>query len=84
MFGLSVSGRLDSDYLSATIAELRHGEVGELMCHPGYFDPAEITDPRLRAYHDWEGEFAALTGDEFDRIRERENVQLIGYRHLGE
>jgi hypothetical protein len=80
--GLESSGRLTEADIEGVIASLLPGEVAELMCHPGEFDPSEIGDERLLAYHDWVGELRALTGV---RIREalcRHGVRLVGYRHL--
>ena len=52
------------------------------MCHPGQFDPQEVSDPRLRRYHDWEGELRTLTGSAVRELLERHRVRLIGYRHV--
>jgi hypothetical protein len=80
--GLEASGRLDISYFERTLPALRRGEVYELMCHPGECDPAEITDARLRRYHDWDGELRALTSPELRDLLRRHSVRLIGYRHL--
>jgi predicted glycoside hydrolase/deacetylase ChbG (UPF0249 family) len=80
--GLSRSGRLDLDYLKARLAGLRPGSVYELMCHPGLFDPAQITDPHLLAYHAWEGELTLLCGQAFRDLCETYGIELINYRSL--
>lgn len=80
--GLSRSGRLDLAYLEARFARLRPGRVYELMCHPGTFDPAQITDPRLLAYHDWEGELALLCGEAFSGLCASYGIALTNYRAL--
>ena len=80
--GLSRSGRLDRAYLEARFARLRPGRVYELMCHPGTFDPAQITDPRLLAYHDWEGELALLCGEAFSGLCAASGIALTHYRAL--
>lgn len=77
--GLSRSGRLDLDYLKARFVGLRPGSVYELMCHPGLFDPAQITDPRLLAYHDWEGELALLCGEAFRGLCASYGIELTNY-----
>jgi len=43
---------------------LPFGRVNELMCHPGYFNPAETVDTQLIGYHAWDAEYALLTGVE--------------------
>ena len=80
--GLSRSGRLDLAYLKARFAGLRPGSVYELMCHPGLFDPAQITDPRLLVYHDWEGELALLCGEAFRSLCASYGIELTNYRAL--
>jgi hypothetical protein len=80
--GLDSSGRLDEASLEATIRRLQPGEVYELMCHPGFLDRAEATDPRLLGYHDWEGELAALTSSKVKALVRECGVRLVGYRHL--
>jgi predicted glycoside hydrolase/deacetylase ChbG (UPF0249 family) len=78
--GLGRSGRLDLAYLDRLFARLRPGRVYELMCHPGRFNPAEITEPRLLAYHAWEAELALLTGPGLQRLYQQCNIQLVNYR----
>jgi predicted glycoside hydrolase/deacetylase ChbG (UPF0249 family) len=80
--GLEASGRLDMSDVSALTADLRPGRVYELMCHPGRLDGSEVTDPRLLAYHDWEGEFATLTDPKARMLLEKRGIRLIGYRHV--
>ena len=80
--GSGVSGRLTVGYLRVKLPRLETGRVYELMCHPGYFDPAEVRDPALVAYHGWEEELSALRSPTFHDLRRRYDVGLIGYRHL--
>lgn len=80
--GMESSGRLTSQYLERNIPRLQPGQVYELMCHPGEFDAQEVRDPRLRRYHDWEGELRTLTSDAVRPLLHRHGVHLIGYRHL--
>jgi len=82
MFGLAVSGGLDESYITNALRQLKDGEVGELMCHPGYSPAGDITDPRLIRYHHWEQELTVLRSDALRNILERENVFPIGFRHL--
>lgn len=78
--GLGGSGKLDLAYLRKLFARLRPGGVYELMCHPGHFDPAEITDSRLLAYHAWEDELALLTGTPVKELYDEFNIHLVNYR----
>jgi predicted glycoside hydrolase/deacetylase ChbG (UPF0249 family) len=80
--GLEVSGRLNMRYLQTTLPRLRPGRVYELMCHPGDFDPQEVSDPRLLRYHDWQGELRTLTSPALRELLARSGVRLVGYRHL--
>lgn len=82
LLGLEPSGRLDEGYLQRVVPHLRRGIVYELMCHPGRFDGAEVKDPRLLAYHDWEGEFATLTRPSVRELLQRFGIGLLRYRDL--
>jgi predicted glycoside hydrolase/deacetylase ChbG (UPF0249 family) len=52
------------------------------MCHPGHYDAAEIEDPRLLSYHDWEQELAVLTSDDTRALFANGGVRCVGYRDL--
>lgn len=80
--GLESSGHVGPENLDALTAELKPGEVYELMCHPGHLDRAEVTDPRLLSYHDWEREFAALTDPGVRSMLETRGICLVGYRDV--
>ena len=80
--GMEASGRLDLAFLERSVPQLRPGRIYELMCHPGHFDPQEVRDPRLLHYHDWEGEFRALTDPATIELLHRHRVRLIGYRDV--
>jgi predicted glycoside hydrolase/deacetylase ChbG (UPF0249 family) len=82
LLGVSRSGKLDLPYLTKRMATLRGGKVYELMCHPGRVVAGEDVLPRLRAYHDWEGELAALKGADRIGLFRSPGVQRIGYRDL--
>ena len=82
LLGLEPSGRLDESYLQRVVPRLRRGIVYELMCHPGRLDGAEVKDPRLLAYHDWEGELATLTRPSVRELLQRCGVRLIRYHDL--
>jgi len=78
--GLSRSGRLDYDYLVTIFSKLKPGENYELMCHPGRFDPAEVSDPRLSSYHDWDGELALLQSLKVHALYEKFGIYLSHYQ----
>jgi predicted glycoside hydrolase/deacetylase ChbG (UPF0249 family) len=79
--GLSRSGKLDYDYLTTIFSKLKPGQSYELMCHPGRFDPTEISDAKLLAYHDWEGELALLQSPEVHDLYEKFGIRLSQYPH---
>jgi chitin disaccharide deacetylase len=79
--GLSPSGKLDYDYLTTMLPKLKPGQSYELMCHPGRFDPTEISDAKLLAYHDWEGELALLQSPEVHDLYEKFGIRLSQYPH---
>lgn len=79
--GLSRSGKLDYDYLTTIFSKLKPGQSYELMCHPGRFDPTEISDAKLMAYHDWEGELALLQSPEVHDLYEKFGIRLSQYPH---
>jgi predicted glycoside hydrolase/deacetylase ChbG (UPF0249 family) len=78
--GLSGSGKLNLAYLRTLFARLKPGLTYELMCHPGFFDPAEITDPRLLAYHAWEAELALLTSPQLQELYDEFGIRIVNYR----
>lgn len=80
--GMEISGRLNLKYLQDALPQLRAGTVYELMCHPGTFDPQEVSDARLLSYHDWQGELRTLSSPAVRELLDRCGVRLIGFRHL--
>jgi predicted glycoside hydrolase/deacetylase ChbG (UPF0249 family) len=80
MLGLSQSGRLDLAHLSRLFSRLQPGKTYELMCHPGFFDPVQITDPRLIAYHDWEAELALIQSPAVADLYDRFGIRLAHYQ----
>ena len=80
--GLARSGKLDIDYLASRLSKLKPGTLSELMCHPGYFDPAEITSPSLLQYHDWEKELRLLSSPEVKQLLADLNIELIRFSSL--
>lgn len=80
--GVGESGRLSFAYLQRLVTILECGRVYELMCHPGYDDPDQIKDRRLRSYHDWEQELSVLTDKATLALFARHGVRLVGYRQL--
>ena len=80
--GIGRSGKLDPGYLRKLFARFQPGNVYELMCHPGYFDPAEIGDKQLIAYHAWDAEQTLFAGDEVRELCREYGIQLTRYRDL--
>jgi predicted glycoside hydrolase/deacetylase ChbG (UPF0249 family) len=80
--GLSRSGRLDYQTLAYLFSRLKAGHSYELMCHPGYFDSNEILEPKLLAYHDWQGELALLQSPQLQALYQRFNIRLSHYHSL--
>lgn len=80
LLGLSRSGKLSLDYLATIFSRLKPGQTYELMCHPGYFDPSQISDNRLKAYHDWENELSLLGSTQLQDLYERFGIRLSHYQ----
>lgn len=79
--GLGQSGKLKFCYLEKIFSILKPGKTYELMCHPGRFNPDEIPDNKLRAYHDWESELSLLQSPELQALYERYGIRLSYYRN---
>ena len=79
---MSESGKLSIHYLQTLLSGLKRGQIYELMCHPGHYDPEEITSPHLRSYHDWEGELSLLRSARTWALLREHDIELIGYRDL--
>jgi predicted glycoside hydrolase/deacetylase ChbG (UPF0249 family) len=82
LIGLSQSGKINYSYLRKVFSALRLGNNYELMCHPGYFDPAEIRDQRLANYHNWETEFNLLTSNQMRDLCIEFNIDVVRYRDI--
>jgi hypothetical protein len=80
--GIGQSGRIDLPYLRQIFAALQPGKVYELMCHPGYYRAGEVADPTLLAYHRWEQELNALSGQPIRDLLRELHVEPIRYRDL--
>lgn len=80
MLGLSVSGKLNLQYLKAVGPRLVPGKPAELMCHPGRCEIGDVSDTGLAHYHSWQQELAALLSPEFASIREQFAIEIVGYR----
>ncbi len=77
--GLSRSGKLDYEYLTRIFRRLKAGFRYELMCHPGYFDPTQISDSKLLCYHDWTAELAVLQSPRMHDLYEQFGIRLSRY-----
>ena len=84
LLGINDSGKLTLFYLKKRFASLQGGQVYELMCHPGYFDPAEIRDWRLCSYHRWQQELDLLRSREVRNLCDSLGIEVIRYRDLCE
>ena len=82
--GLSRSGKLNFAALEQIFSKLKGGHCYELMCHPGHFNTTEISDPKLIAYHDWEGELALLQSSQLQELYQRYTIHLSHYHHLSD
>lgn len=82
LLGLAGSGRLGLPDLRRALSGLAAGGRYELMCHPGEYDPAEVSDGRLLAYHDWSRELAALTDPGFRDLCAQAGIRLVSFRAL--
>ena len=82
LLGVGASGRLTHSYLRRRFDSLRNGQAYELMCHPGYYDPSEIKERRLVAYHHWGSELRLLTSPTFQALCADRGIRLIGYQDL--
>ncbi len=80
--GLSQSGKLDFNYLETIFSKLKPGKNYELMCHPGRFNANEISDTRLKSYHDWDGELALLQSPKVHALYEKFGIRLSHYQNL--
>lgn len=83
LLGLSRSGKLDYSYFETLFPKLKPGESYELICHPGRFDPSEISDTKLITYHDWEGELALLQSPKIRDLYAKFDIRLSHYQNLG-
>ncbi len=77
--GLSRSGKLDYDYLTLIFGRFKPGYRYELMCHPGHFDPTQISDPKLLCYHDWTAELELLKNPKVHDLYKQFNIRLSRY-----
>jgi predicted glycoside hydrolase/deacetylase ChbG (UPF0249 family) len=82
LIGLAPSGRLDTAYCRWRLSRLTKGGRYELMCHPGWNDAEARQNPKLGAYHDWEGELSALSSDDFTRLLRENQIVLTSYERL--
>jgi predicted glycoside hydrolase/deacetylase ChbG (UPF0249 family) len=84
LLGMNESGKLTLLYLKRRLISLQKGQVYELMCHPGYFDPKEIGEWRLCSYHHWQQELDLLRSKEVRNLCDSLGIKVIRYRDLYE
>ena len=82
LLGMSSSGKLDIPYMQECLTGLQPGVIYELMCHPGYYYPDEVTDQRLLAYHHWEQELELLKSDKLKEMCVVAGVDCVSYRDI--
>jgi predicted glycoside hydrolase/deacetylase ChbG (UPF0249 family) len=76
-WGLSHSGRMGETSLVRVLARLKNG-VNELMCHPGFSDPA--TRARYPWRYHWDEETLALTSATIQAYIHGHNIRLANFR----
>ena len=82
LIGMGDSGKLNLNYIERQFSNLKPGRIYELMCHPGFFDSEEITEPRLICYHNWEAEYELLQSTEMQNLCERYGVKITRYSNI--
>ena len=82
VLGINVSGRLSFEYLSACFNRLIPGQVYELMCHPGHFDPEEMKDASLNHFHLWQQELEVLTSPALAAQMRKQHLHLARFSIL--
>jgi hopanoid biosynthesis associated protein HpnK len=75
-WGLGVSGHMSEANLVQILNRLHPG-VNEIMCHPGFSDPA--TEKRYPWGYRWDDEAAALRSDAIRRTVEERHIRLAGF-----
>lgn len=79
-YGLSQTGFLNADVLGGILRRLPEG-TSELMCHPGYVDPA-LLKTRTRLLRQREAEIRALTAIKVKKLTAIQRIELVNYRTL--
>lgn len=82
VIGIGVSGKLTFEYLYRLFTSLVPGRIYELMCHPGFYDPDEIRDHRLRRFHSWQQELDLLTGRALKDLLQGFHIKLQRFRDI--
>jgi predicted glycoside hydrolase/deacetylase ChbG (UPF0249 family) len=82
LLGVFSSGRLTWSIVERLLSRLHTGRTYELMCHPGHLDQVAALDPKLSAYHDWQGELDTLLSPALREELSKRSIQLIGYRDI--
>jgi predicted glycoside hydrolase/deacetylase ChbG (UPF0249 family) len=82
VLGIGVSGKLTLKYLERCFSSLTPGETYELMCHPGAYDPDEITDKRLKGFHAWDQERELLMSENMMRLMQYYNLKSTRFSEL--
>ena len=75
-WGLGVSGNMNEENLARTIDRLAPG-VNEIMCHPGFSDPA--TSERYPWSYNWDDECAALQSESIRTTIQQRGIRLANF-----
>jgi hopanoid biosynthesis associated protein HpnK len=77
--GFYFGGRLNEQNLRTVLERLPARKTVELMCHPGFEDPAS---PYNHWHYGWAAETAALKSPRIRELIDAHGVRLIGYRDV--
>ncbi len=81
-FGVTQTGFLDVAEIETLLRRLPYDE-SELMCHPGYVDPA-LASAGTRLIEERERELEALTSPRIRRLVDGLGIRLVDYADLGQ
>ena len=75
-WGIGVSGNMVENNLQTVLNRLRDG-VNEVMCHPGFADPA--TQSRYQWGYHWDGEAEALYSESITGLVAEKGIRLASF-----
>lgn len=83
LLGMTVSGRLDEQWLMHQLRQLRSG-ITELMCHPGFESPGMRRRYANWGGYRWEREVEALTSPRVRQALLDSGIRLTSFRELAD